>query len=145
MLKVLNRQGNAMVVRDADQPTRPVVAAQILPKDAARKTWRSFLKRLTNNGEDLFANIHNIAQGQPFSVTLPDGTMSEPRIPTPEVRLQANMHLLEFLFGKAVAQTEVVKAEEQSQEIAQIEAMSDADLKALVLPYLQRADTPDDQ
>ena len=137
MLKLLERQSQRLVVRDAE--TKEVLSAVILPRDAARKTWRSFLKRLTNNGEDLFVVLHNIATGIPQEVTLTDGRVAL-KLPSFEVRRQAALDLLEFMHGKAVAQTEVVKAEEQTQELAQIEAMSVDELKAIAAPFLERGD-----
>jgi hypothetical protein len=135
----MTRQGNLVVLRDKDgrvvQDEYQQAKAAVLPTRKADKldayTWRHFLRKMTNGGDDLLLNMIALANGIPHSVTH-NGQESTPVIPSPEVRRAANMDLITLLHGKAVAQTEVIAAEKEASEAAQYQAMSDDALLKLV-------------
>jgi hypothetical protein len=130
LYKKLVQQGQIAVIRD-DKGT-VVAHAPLLPAKSRKETWRAALRRLTNNGADLHATLYNLSQGTPLTYTLPDGRTSEPIIPSPEVMRAAAVNLIEFLHGKAVAQSEVTKAEEDSVRLDQLSAYSDEELRKIV-------------
>jgi hypothetical protein len=131
-------QGGVLVERDEkDNVTR--VATPPEPRMPALKNWRRQVRQMTDNGLDAFKVLINIMNGQPQKVTLPDGKESDWIIPTLETQRAAAKDVIEFINGKAVAQTEVLAAEKESEEVDQYRAMSDADLRAAALPYLERA------
>jgi len=122
-------QGGITVARNAQgQP----IAKSVLPDKKA--AWREILGKLTDNGTAMLIRMHNIANGQSFTPTGTDreGRVYEPIIPTIEQQLHANQLLWEYLHGKAVAQTEVVKASEAANEMERLRAMSDAELHQLI-------------
>ncbi len=106
-------------------------------KNAPKATWRAFLREMTNNGEDLLTAIWNIGQGVPFSATH-KGQELEPQVPTAEVRLRALEYLATMNFGKAPAASEVMQAEVQAEEMARLSAMSEAQLREIAAPLLQK-------
>lgn len=141
-----SKQGNVVVRRDSEGQ---VVAAAVAPPLSAhptkevRLTWRRALSKLTNGGVDNFLELINLRNGKPISVEMPDGRMSEPIIPTPEVRRAAAMNLHEMLHGKAVAETEIKKSEEESEERARLQAMSDEQLRQVIDGEYKRLNDPD--
>lgn len=125
----LNDQGGITVARD--QHGKPIAKSLEPDKKVA---WREILGKVTNNGIDLLARMHCIANGEPF---VPvgvdrDGRAYSPMVPTIEQQLHAQQMLWEYLHGKAVAQTEVVKASEAANEMDRLRAMSDAELQQLI-------------
>lgn len=110
------------------------MVGRVFTKDfkTPRASWRAALRQLTDNGNDLYAVLLNIARGVPYSAQLPDGRKTEPVVPSIESMRQAAKDLIEFLDGKAVPQTEVIKAEEQSSELERLRAMSDEDLLRVI-------------
>jgi hypothetical protein len=102
------------------------------PKDVKRETWRGVMRRLTNDGKDVMEVLYNLAMGNVLVAQLPDGRVSEPMVPSPEVRRAAAVDLLHMLHGKPVAQTEVVKAEQEAEDVAQYAALSDEQLEELL-------------
>lgn len=139
----LSQEGNRLVVRDEfNQPVRgkdgSLMAVPLPKQNASADTWRRALARLTNNGQDLQEVLYNLAMGNAYAVKLPDGRESDPIIPSAEVRRASATTLHEWLHGKAVAQTEVLKAEKDSEDVQQYRALSDEQLREAALPYLER-------
>ncbi len=97
-----------------------------------RETWRSVMRRLTNDGKDVMEVLYNLAMGTAVVAQLPDGRVSEPVIPSPEVRRAAAVDLLHMLHGKPVAQTEVARAAQEAEDVAQYAALSDEELKRIL-------------
>lgn len=93
------------------------------------KSWRAQLREITNNGKELAEIMLSLAKGDAWQVRLPDGRVSAPVLPSSDVRLRAAVFLHETLFGRAVAQTEIVKAEQESREMDAIRALSDDQLE----------------
>lgn len=124
------RQGGHVVARNTDGSiTRnPETGAQVravLPPRAGKETVRRALHRLTNGGEDLVLRMLNLSAGVPIEVPpTSDGRKTDPIVPTAEVMLQATKDLLDRGWGKAVAQTEVLKAELEAEDAMQYAAMS---------------------
>ena len=58
-------------------------------------------------------------------------------IPSVETQRAAAKDIAEFLHGKAVAQTEVMKAEKENEDVMQYQALSDADLADMGLKRYQ--------
>ena len=87
-------------------------------------------KRIGLDGDRLWQVMMDLAEGKPFVPVLPDGSFGEPIVPSPDVRLRAAEALADRAFGKAVAATELVKAEAESTELHSIQALSDAELEA---------------
>lgn len=129
--------GAYIVLRDE---TGRIVEKAAAPKSNApvhvNKSWRSLLSKLTNNGLEQFSILRELSLGTPFSVTLPDGTVSEPTLPSAETRRAASRDLLEFLHGRPVTQTEVAHAEAESRLLEQVQALSDEELMARVRAQL---------
>lgn len=113
--------------------------ATLLPAKNKSQSWRKALRDLTDDGRELLTILLDISRGMPQQRTLPDGRVSEPMVPTAEVQFQAAKSLFEFLNGKAVAQTEVIKAEEQTILQEQLAAMSNEDLLEAARPLLEAA------
>lgn len=128
----LSKEGKHAVLRDSAGN----VVTRVRSKGSEREDWRSILRRMTNNGQDQFTRIIEIAGGQPFVASLPDGRTSEPIVPPIMAQLQAAQFLLEMQHGKAVAQTEMRKAEAETRLVEQFRALSDAELKARVIDAL---------
>lgn len=128
MAKITKHQG-VVVMRDTDGR----ITAKALSKDGkvSVETFRTLLNRATNGGMEMYENLLNIARGHAHVFQLPDGRESEPVIPTLEMVRNANKDLIEFLHGKAVAQTEVMAAEKEARNVEQLRAMSDEELWAL--------------
>ena len=126
LFKKLVPVGNTAVVRD-DKGRVVATAPLVAKRDRNRDTWRWTLRKLTNDGAELFAVLYNLAQGAPYVASW-EGKVSEPIVPSPEVRRAAATDLLHMLHGKPVAQTEVMKAEMEAQEVQRYQAMSREEL-----------------
>lgn len=121
----VTKHGNATVLRD-EQGKR--VARSLEPVRSA--AWRDIISQMTNNGADLLVRMLAIAQGQTF---VPEGKDEEgrsprPLVPTIDQQLHAQQLLWEYQHGKAVPQTEVVKAMDAAVEAEQYKAMTDDEL-----------------
>jgi hypothetical protein len=134
-------QGGVAVIREGNKvvDSTPVKSHADLaknrartPEGAKRETWRGVMRRLTNDGKDVMEVLYNLAMGNVLVAQLPDGRVSEPIVPSPEVRRAAAVDLLHMLHGKPVAQTEVVKAEQEAEDVAQYAALSDDELERLL-------------
>lgn len=133
----LTVQGGTLVKRDAD--TGDVVSkAAPVPGAALKHNARAMLRKVTDGGMDQLATLHAISQGLPWRAELPDGQHTDWIVPTTAERLQASQTLWEYLHGKAVAQTEVLKAVQESEDVAQYQAMSDEQLAQAAAPFLAR-------
>lgn len=128
MAKGVSRQGNKLVLRDANGK---IVSAAARPARQSPETWRRFLLRVTDNGQLIYERLVDLALGKPFRIEKPDGSVVA-ETPTFEVQRAAAMNLLEMMHGKAVAQTEVVKAEKEAVKDAQLRSMSTAQLTDIV-------------
>ena len=127
--KRLTQQGRTLVARDEkDNP----VQALALEQPVSKKTWRKALKELTNDGADIHVVLMNLAKGVPI-VHRFGGMESEPIIPSPEVMRAAAMDLHRIMHGKEVAETEVIKAEEEAAKAQQLAAYSTQELLAKLL------------
>lgn len=92
------------------------------------KNWRTRLR--ARIGDRLEEIMYELAEGRAWIPTLPDGSISSPLVPSGDVRLRAAIALKEMLDGRAVPQTEVIKAEMEAQDMESIRALSDAELEA---------------
>lgn len=126
-------EGRWAVLRDSQGN----IVEKTLNKHNEKENWRNLMKKMTNGGQLPFTVAIEIAQGTPFVPELPDGTRGEPQVPNASTRLVAAQWLHEQMFGKAVAQTEIVKAEEETKLQSQVAALSDAELQAKVFAYLE--------
>jgi hypothetical protein len=137
------RQGQLVVARADDgsivRNSHGEQLAAVLPPRAGKETMRRAINRLTNGGEDLVLRMLNFSAGVPIKIPGVDGKETEPIVPTAEVMLAATKDLLDRGWGKAVAQTEVVKAELEAEDAAQYAAMSDDALREAARPFLERA------
>lgn len=139
----LSVQGDALVRRDTRTGE---VVDKALPVAGApvRFNARAMLRQVTNGGMEQLLTLHAISQGMPWRAELPDGKQTDWIVPTTAERMQAAQTLWEYQHGKAVAQTEVLKAAEASDELAQYQAFSDEQLAEAALPYLQRINKKDE-
>ena len=105
--------------------------AESMPQVTKSKNWRDALgARIGTRGEKIWEILADLAEGKAWMAQLPDGQISIPVIPSSDVRLRAAIALAEMKFGKAVAQTEILKAEAEASEMESIRALSDAELEA---------------
>jgi len=133
MLKYPQVKGKNLVLRDEsgrivkNHNGAQVATLEIPPN--RKRTWRAAIRAsVGNDGEELWALWLKLARGQPVRPKFGDLETADLLIPSFEVQRAAIRDLAEFAFGKPVAQTEVVKAEEQAEEMNQLEALSDAQL-----------------
>jgi hypothetical protein len=116
----MKKEGPFAIIRDKDGR---VVHRQI-DQQGPRKNWRQYARLMTNDGLDMFQKMVSIAKGEAFQteITLPTGEkmLSEPMIPPLSVQKEAAKDVFELIHGKAVAATEVVKAEEEAKEIERV-------------------------
>lgn len=121
----VTKHGNATVFRD-EKGNR--VARSLEPVRSS--AWRDIIGQLTNGGADLLVRMLAIAQGQPFTPEGQDEDGRKPRmmVPTIDQQLHAQQLLWEYQHGKAVPQTEVVKAMDAAVEAEQYKAMTDDEL-----------------
>lgn len=104
------------------------VVAESLPKPARHRGWRAELREVV--GPNLHNVLWDLAQGKAWTVELTNGMISAPIVPSSDVRLRAAMFLHETLYGRAVPQTEVARAEQEAKEIAAVQALSEDELAA---------------
>lgn len=90
--------------------------------------WRQRLRGRI--GDRLDEILFELAEGRAWVPTLPDGSITDPVVPSSDVRLRAALALKEMLDGKAVPQTEIVKAEQEARDLDAVRALSDAELEA---------------
>jgi hypothetical protein len=126
---LVERDSEGTITRKASPPERGMPA---LPN------WRRQVRQMTNNGLDAYRVLINIMNGQPQKIQLPDGRESDWVVPTIETQRAAAKDIAEFLNGKAVAQTEVMKAEMEAEDTEQYRALSDDALREAALPFLER-------
>lgn len=143
LLKKVSVQNGTLVVRDE----KGDVVNKASPRRGATKIegWRAQLRKLNNGGVDQLVKLMNIANGVPSRSVLPDGRYTEWEVPSVSEQRQATQFLLEFQLGKAGSQLEIIKAEESSQELAQLNALSDEQVAELARPFLERAYKKDDE
>lgn len=107
-----------------------------LQSNLAPKSWRDSLrKRMTV--EKLHDILANFAEGKAWMATLPDGRTTAPILPSSTDALKAAMFLHEALHGKAVAQTEIVKAEQEAKDFEAIRALDDDALEREVTRIME--------
>lgn len=128
----MKKEGPFAIIRDKDGR----VVHRQLDQKGPKKNWRQYARLMTNDGLDMFQKMVSIARGEAFQteIVLPTGEkmLSEPMIPPISVQKEAAKDVFEFLHGKAVAATEVVKAEEEARELERVRAMSDQELYRLL-------------
>lgn len=122
----VERQANRLVKRSPTGSIEKATTPVVLNKPV---NWRKATRELTNNGLDLIKRLYDISQGAPYRAVLEDGKYTEWEVPTIETQRAAAKDLFEFLHGKAVAQTEVLKAAKESEEVEKYQALSDDALK----------------
>lgn len=140
LFRKVTEQGGVLVTRD-EKGTVIAKAKPLSPSAPKVESWRSQMRRINNGGMDTLLKIANIANGIPQRSIKPDepDSYTEWAVPTIAEQLNAAQFLAEFQLGKSVAQTEVLKAEEASNDQAQYAAMSDDALREAALPFLERA------
>lgn len=130
-------QGEVLVERDEQGlVTRKAPAPE--PKMPVLANVRRQVRHMTRGGLDAYQVLINIMSGHPQKVKLPDGTESDWIVPTIETQRAAAKDIIEFLDGKAVAQTEVMKAEKEGEDVDQYRAMSDEALREAATSFLER-------
>ncbi len=132
----VTEQGGILVKRD--EKGNVISKAAPLPAAPRVESWRSQMRRINNGGLDVLLRIQAIANGDAVRTTLPSGEYTDWMVPTIAEQLNAQQFLAEFQLGKAVAQSEVMKAEEATNDQAQYAAMSDEALAEAARPYLER-------
>lgn len=131
----LSQLSDKVVVRNA---AGRLIETHTLPPHKTRKeSLRQVVRAMTNDGVELVLTLLEISRGTAYTVKLSDGRESEPIIPTVETRLAATNSLLDRVWGKPVAQTEVVKAEAESIMQDQLAAMSNEDLLEAARPLIE--------
>lgn len=103
------------------------VIADALKDAKVPRTWRD---RYRPAGDELRDILMDLARGRAWTPTLPDGRIADPVVPSSDVRLRAAIALAEMIDGKAVPQTEVVKAEQEARDLEAVRALSDSELEA---------------
>ncbi len=98
------------------------------PSGRPRENWRRWLRKETQDGQEIHLILLALARGQPRTVTLLDGR-EHIIVPTAEVSARCAIHLDEMLNGKAVTQNEQQKAEREASHMAAVAAMSDEELE----------------
>lgn len=128
----MKKEGAFAVIRDSQGR----IVHKQLDQGRPKHNWRHYARLQTNNGMDMFEALVRIARGEALqtSIKLPTGetVMSEPQVPPAAVQMQAAKEVFELIHGKAVAATEVIKAEEESQQLERIRSLSDRELLALL-------------
>lgn len=120
------------------------IVTAVLKENAHRpsKTWREQLRaQLGPNGEALHVILADLAAGKAWMATLPNGQYSAPVLPSSDVRLRAAMFLHEALYGRAVPQTEIQKAELEAKEFESIRALNDEQLETEALRIIDARKT----
>jgi hypothetical protein len=103
--------------------------AESMPDVKRIKNWKTSLEVLTHGGNDTRQVLYELMMGKPFQAVV-DGQLSMPYVPTPEVRLRAAIFLHEQMYGRAVPQTEINKADAEAREQAAVHALTDEELAA---------------
>lgn len=135
MTKKYTKQGGKLVARDPETSlpiveNNEVVAAKI-PWNNNQETWRQFLSKMTNGSKDLLVQQLNIANGQPVTITKPDGSTTQ-ESPDLEMIIQVRKDLLDRMNGKPVPESELLKAEGQAKAYDIYETLNEEQLKNLV-------------
>jgi hypothetical protein len=128
----IQKEGRFMTLRDSAGN----LITRVVDKGDERENWRNIMRRLTNNGQNQMEKLADISMGHAFTATMPDGRESEPMIPTLQLQAVTSQVILEMLHGKAVAQTEMRKAEEETKLVEQYRSLSDNELRAKVIDAL---------
>ncbi len=128
----LSVEGRYAVLRDS----KGEIVTRVIDKGSERENWRNIMRRLTNNGQNQIEKLADISEGKVFQVTLPDGQVSEPMIPTLQLQAVTSQIILEMLHGKATSQTEALKAEQETRAVERYRSLSDAELRAKVIEGL---------
>jgi hypothetical protein len=105
-----------------------VITEAVNEQLAKSQQFRSHIRK--KHSEELEDILMELARGRAWIPTLPDGSIAEPVVPSSDVRLRAAIALKEMYDGKAVPQTEIVKAEKEARDLESIRALSDAELEA---------------
>ena len=97
------------------------------------RSFRKYLRDKTGtSGEKMWDVLIDIALGRAWipEVRHPDGTISYgiPQVPSSTDRRMAAQAVLEHMHGRAVPESEIMRAEEASEEMQKIRAMRDEDL-----------------
>ena len=127
-MSLFTKQGHFVVLRDS----KGRVISKVMEGTTPRETFRSILRKLSNDGFDYAQALDGIARGTPVVVELPDGRQSEPQVAPIGVRVEALKFLWEQLHGKAVDQTKVVEAAHAADELARFKSMSERELEEFV-------------
>lgn len=135
----VRQEGARLVERDESGRIKRVSSA-VDPLLKPKQNWRRLLREMTNDGAEPAIRLVELSRGKPFRAELEDGRYSDWEVPTLETQRQAAKDLVEFLNGKAVPQTDLLKAEMQEEDLAQYRALSDEQLREAALPYLERLD-----
>jgi hypothetical protein len=112
------------------------IVRQSLQENRPGRSWRESL-RARLPADKLHEILADLAEGKAWMAMLPDGRCSAPVMPSSDVRLRAATFLHEALYGKAVAQTEIQKAEQEAKEFEAIRALSDDELEAAASQVLE--------
>ena len=139
LFKKVTVQGGVLVERN-EKGFVTKKATPLSPAAPKVVSWRAQMRQLTNGGIDTLVRLANIANGVPQRTTLEDGTHSEWVVPSISEQRQALQFLAEFQLGKSVTQNEIVRAEAEADEHAQLSAMSDEALRDAARPFLERSD-----
>ncbi len=105
------------------------------PEARRSRSWRDDLRNKV--GDDLHHILYTLAQGKAWMAELPDGRCSAPVLPSSDVRLRAAMFLHEALYGRAVPQTEIQKADQEAKEMESIRALSDEELELEAMKIIE--------
>lgn len=131
-------QANCLVTRDDDDN---IIKRTARTTGTALKNWRKQLREATDtpDGNILLAAMLNIALGQPERAKIPGEEMyTEWIVPSVSERRQMLQFLWEMDKGKAVAQTEALKAEKETEDVEQYRNISDQQLADVARPFLER-------
>lgn len=129
------KQGDVLVVRDENDN---IVKKQIVNKNSVVtkiRGWRALMRQFDESGHgiDELLLLKHIAHGKPYRRTLPDGSFTEWMVPDLTNQLKAILAYIEFDKGKAVAQTEVLKAEQIAEDLEQYRNVPESELYEAVL------------
>ena len=121
-------------------PSPFALIAKSLAENDKPRSWRESLRRRLP-AERMHEILAELAEGKAWMAELPDGRCSAPVLPSSDIRLRAIMFLHEALHGKAVAQTEIQKAELEAKEFESIRALDDDALELEALKILEARKT----
>lgn len=113
-----------------------IVQSSLEQNVGKNRSWRDSL-RATLPQDTLHQILADLAMGKAWMATLPDGQISVPVLPSSDIRLRAAMFLHEALYGKAVAQTEIQKAELEAKEFQSVRALDDDQLELEALRIIE--------